>query len=114
MTAPAPLPSLPVPPMPPPHPRLHPRPNGRGLRWPRRTIRLRLTLMYGAVFLLCGAALLAVTYFLTEHYAIRGPVVLKTHQIEGSASPGTSSPGKSSRLIRSRIAARPRFSATLI
>ncbi len=92
MTAPAPLPSLPVPPMPPPHPRA----NGRRLHWPRRTIRLRLTLMYGAVFLLCGAALLAVTYFLTEHYAIRGPVVLKAHQIGCSPSAGTSSPGTGS------------------
>ncbi|HEX3492830.1 MAG TPA: ATP-binding protein [Streptosporangiaceae bacterium] len=96
MTAPTPLPSRPVPPMPPPHPRLHRHTNGRGLHWPRRTIRLRLTLMYGAVFLLCGTALLAVTYFLTEHYAIPGPVVLKTHQIEGSANPGPSSPSTGS------------------
>ena len=87
-----PVPPMPVPPMPPPHPRTA----GRGLHWPRRTIRLRLTLMYGAVFLLCGAALLAVTYFLTEHYAIRGPVMLKAHQIEGSASPGATSPGTGS------------------
>jgi signal transduction histidine kinase len=34
-------------------------------RWlPRRTVRLRLTLLYGAVFLASGAALLAITYVL--------------------------------------------------
>jgi hypothetical protein len=31
---------------------------------PRRTIRLRLTLLYGGLFLLSGAALLAITYLL--------------------------------------------------
>jgi signal transduction histidine kinase len=35
-----------------------------GLRPPRRTIRLRLTLWYGGLFLLSGAVLLAVTYAL--------------------------------------------------
>ena len=34
---------------------------------PRRTVRLRLTLVYGALFLLCGAALLAITYVLVAH-----------------------------------------------
>jgi signal transduction histidine kinase len=38
-----------------------------GLRLPRRTIRLRLTLLYGLVFVACGAALLAVTYLLVAH-----------------------------------------------
>jgi signal transduction histidine kinase len=37
------------------------------LRLPRRTIRLRLTLLYGALFLISGAALLTVTYVLVEH-----------------------------------------------
>ena len=37
-------------------------------RWPRRTVRLRLTLLYGGLFLLCGAGLLAITYvLLSEH-----------------------------------------------
>jgi signal transduction histidine kinase len=34
---------------------------------PRRTVRLRLTLVYGALFLVTGAALLAVTYALVVH-----------------------------------------------
>jgi signal transduction histidine kinase len=39
-------------------------------RWsallPRRTIRLRLTAVYGGLFLVCGAALLAITYVLVK------------------------------------------------
>ncbi|MEU4447539.1 ATP-binding protein [Actinosynnema sp. NPDC050801] len=34
---------------------------------PRRTVRLRLTLLYGGLFLLCGAALLTATFFLVRH-----------------------------------------------
>src|SRR6185437_11497634 len=83
---------LPVPPVPPPHPR----PRGRHPHWPRRTVRLRLTLMYGAVFLLCGAGLLAVTYILTEHDVLTGPVVLSAHSAQGSVSPGTSVPAPGS------------------
>ena len=33
----------------------------------RRTIRLRLTLIYGGLFLICGAALLAITYLLVDN-----------------------------------------------
>ena len=46
--------------------------SGSARRWlPRRTIRLRLTLLYGGLFLLAGAGLLAVTYALV---ARGGPV----------------------------------------
>jgi signal transduction histidine kinase len=37
-----------------------------GARLPRRTVRLRLTLMYGGLFLVSGAALLATTYLLVK------------------------------------------------
>jgi signal transduction histidine kinase len=37
------------------------------LRLPRRTVRLRLTLLYGALFLVSGVVLLAVTYFLVTN-----------------------------------------------
>jgi signal transduction histidine kinase len=40
---------------------------------PRRTVRLRLTLLYGCLFLLSGAGLLAVTYVLV-HNALAGPL----------------------------------------
>ncbi|MEU4745922.1 HAMP domain-containing protein, partial [Actinosynnema sp. NPDC023658] len=36
-------------------------------RLPRRTVRLRLTLVYGGLFLFCGAGLLTVTFFLVRH-----------------------------------------------
>src|SRR5258706_11428466 len=47
-------------------------------RLPRRTIRLRLTLIYGGLFLICGAGLLAVTYVLVSnapagYFSPRGP-----------------------------------------
>jgi signal transduction histidine kinase len=37
------------------------------LRHPRTTVRWRLTLLYGGLFLVCGTALLAVTYGLVAH-----------------------------------------------
>jgi signal transduction histidine kinase len=36
------------------------------IHFPRRTVRLRLTLVYGALFLVSGAALLAITYLLVR------------------------------------------------
>ena len=45
------------------HPRLA---SPSWLRWPRRTARIRLTALYGALFLLSGAALVAITYGLFE------------------------------------------------
>jgi signal transduction histidine kinase len=45
-----------------------PRPSLRSwLRLPRRTARLRLAVLYGGVFLACGAAVLALTYLLDGH-----------------------------------------------
>jgi signal transduction histidine kinase len=35
---------------------------------PRRTVRLRLTALYGGLFLVCGAALLAITYLLVAGF----------------------------------------------
>jgi signal transduction histidine kinase len=39
----------------------------RNPRLPRRTVRLRLTMLYGALFLVSGAALLTITYLLVTH-----------------------------------------------
>jgi signal transduction histidine kinase len=49
---------------------------GWRLRLPRRTVRLKLTMLYGALFLISGTVLLAVTYFLVEQ---KLPVVATTH-----------------------------------
>ena len=43
------------------------------LRLPRRTVRLRLTLLYGGLFLLCGAGLSITTYALMDHATAGSP-----------------------------------------
>jgi len=53
-----------------PRPRLRP---PRWLRPPRPTARLRLTVMYGAAFLVCGATVLAVAYLFYGHAAHIAP-----------------------------------------
>jgi signal transduction histidine kinase len=40
---------------------------------PRRTVRLRMTALYGALFLVCGAALLAITYLLVAGFPVALP-----------------------------------------
>ncbi|MGO9887103.1 MAG: ATP-binding protein [Solirubrobacteraceae bacterium] len=40
------------------------------LRQPRTTVRWRLTLLYGGLFLACGAALLAITYTLVDNATV--------------------------------------------
>jgi signal transduction histidine kinase len=62
---------------------------------PRRTIRLRLTAIYGGLFLLCGAGLLAITYALVDHatpnyFSTTGPggarsIIATTHGKGSSA-----------------------------
>jgi signal transduction histidine kinase len=60
---------------------------------PRRTVRLRLTLLYGALFLLAGAALLAITYGLaagqgetTKQFHVSGSVPQTTLATVGAAN----------------------------
>ena len=40
---------------------------------PRQTVRWRLTLLYSALFVICGAALLAITYYLFQKFAFKPP-----------------------------------------
>jgi signal transduction histidine kinase len=54
---------------------------------PRRSVRLRLTALYGCLFLLCGAGLLAITYLLV-HNALAG-----TTRTPGRSIPPNSSAG---------------------
>ncbi len=57
-----------------------------GVRLPRGTIRLRLTALYGALFLVSGAALLTITYLLVDHqYTANGASLFIS---SGSASDG--------------------------
>ena len=66
-----------------------PAPTTRLLRLPRRTVRLKLTLLYGGLFLVCGVALLAVTYFLVEQHL---PTALTTNCSTTSADSSVGAP----------------------
>jgi signal transduction histidine kinase len=65
---------------------------------PQTTVRWRLTLLYGALFLISGAVLLTVTYVLVEHAAVSrppgGPFVKGTSVQRQSPLPGAGLPGK--------------------
>jgi len=54
---------------------------------PKRSIRLRLTLLYGCLFLLSGAGLLAITYLLVRN-ALAGPIGTSGGTLPPSASGG--------------------------
>lgn len=57
---------------------------------PRRTVRLRLTLLYGGLFLLSGAALLTITYLLVRHSTGNIFVISDRRFATPSASPTAS------------------------
>ena len=60
---------------------------------PRRTVRMRLALAYGALFVLCGAALLTISYF----FVARFPVAATVHLVSPNGHPIVSSgPAKTS------------------
>ncbi|HEY1319840.1 MAG TPA: HAMP domain-containing sensor histidine kinase [Streptosporangiaceae bacterium] len=51
-------------------------------RLPRRTVRFRLTLLYGGLFLLAGIAVLALTYVLVTHATTPQAIVKNVHGTE--------------------------------
>lgn len=57
---------------------------------PRRTVRMRLALAYGVLFLLCGAALLSVTYLLVASFPVSNTVHIVTPQFHSTSTPGSS------------------------
>jgi signal transduction histidine kinase len=61
-------------------------------RWLRPTVRLKLTLLYGVLFLLAGAGLLAVNYALVKARFVAEPgpggVMVKVTRIEAAQAPG--------------------------
>jgi two-component system, OmpR family, sensor histidine kinase VanS len=63
------------------------RPPGRMLHLPSRTVRLRLTLLYGGLFLVSGVALLATTYLLFRS-TTGVDLIVPTGIPDGSTSPG--------------------------
>ena len=83
----------------------------RWLRLPPPTIRLRLTLLYGSLFLCCGAALLAITYLLADHaitgnftYTYKGPNGIGTISCRPAPRPGSGQAGRSA-LVRCQVLA---------
>jgi hypothetical protein len=64
--------------------RLTPR---RLLHLPSRTVRLRLTLLYGGLFLVSGAMLLAITYLLFRRATGINLIVVPTGTSHGSTGP---------------------------
>ena len=82
--------------------------SGLGLR--RRllqtTVRWRLTLLYGALFLACGAALLAITYLLVAHANITpaGPRGLAGRRSHNALLPGAGHTAVERVIARLRIA----------
>jgi signal transduction histidine kinase len=60
------------------------------LRHPKATVRWRLTLLYGGLFLACGAALLAITYTLVSHAKVSGPGAFQQAVIRGQLPAGGS------------------------
>jgi signal transduction histidine kinase len=86
---------------------------GRGrlarLRHPRPTVRWRLTLLYGGLFLFCGAVLLAVTYTLVDNATVSAGPLRNPDPgaIFQSAAPATAGPG-----FRRVVKAPPNATAT--
>lgn len=55
-----------------------------GFMRPRRTVRLRLTALYGALFLVSGAVLLTITYLLVEGVPLSGPPNYRPPAVSGN------------------------------
>jgi len=62
------------------------------LRWPRRTVRLRLTVLYLGLFLASAACLLVITYFLVAQQ-VPAPVTYSSSAGGGSTEIVTRTPG---------------------
>jgi len=82
-------------------------------RWlPAPTIRLRLTALYGTLFLCCGAGLLAITYLLADHaitgnftYTYKGPNgTTGVISCRAAPRPGSGPAGRSA-LVRCQVLA---------
>ncbi|MFJ2740085.1 sensor histidine kinase [Streptomyces sp. NPDC087440] len=76
--------TAPAPPATPPKPSWDPRQPEPAFPWIRSTIRIRLTLLYGGMFLIAGILLLSIIYLLTAQ-ALRDGTAYPDFQISGPA-----------------------------
>ncbi|CAM5541697.1 sensor protein CutS [Streptomyces spiroverticillatus] len=76
--------TTPAPPATPPKPSWDPRQPEPAFPWIRSTIRIRLTLLYGGMFLIAGILLLSIIYLLTAQ-ALRDGTAYPDFQISGPA-----------------------------
>jgi hypothetical protein len=67
--------------------RLHSYPARLAARLPRRTVRLRLTALYGGLFLACGVVLLAITNLLARSWPGPPFAVPATGQAPAAGAP---------------------------
>jgi signal transduction histidine kinase len=72
----------------------------RSVLHPQTTVRWRLTLLYGGLFLVSGAALLAVTYTLVAHASVAGGPFAEVIDRPPGANPPSFSGGPPNRSIR--------------
>lgn len=84
-------------PVAPPKPTWDPRPPETGTPWLRPTIRIRLTVLYGGMFLIAGVLLLLIIYLLAAQAMNHGGeapfrLVSGSVQVNSSACPGLSDP----------------------
>ena len=70
---------------------------------PRNTIRLRLTLLYGGLFLVSGAVLLAITYVFVAHRFNNGNLFITTGNAGGGIVGGVPGPGPPLGLTPSQV-----------
>jgi signal transduction histidine kinase len=80
------------------------------LRHPQTTVRWRLTLLYGGLFLICGVALLAVTYTLVAHATLASGPSVQFTALPGSG-PAQVRPGRTNRFLRT-LPAKPPLALT--
>jgi signal transduction histidine kinase len=84
-----------------------------GLRLPRRTIRLRLTLLYGCVFVVCAATLLGATYALVAHQ-YTGDFFIKTARGVVAVKTATPGPGNTVKAVPRQVLPKILFPGLII
>ena len=73
------------------------------LRRPKTTVRWRLTLIYGGLFLVSGAALLAITYTLVSHATVGNAQFTHLAKVVATAPPVPAGAGQSGGPIQARV-----------